>query len=58
MAILLRVADFFFVLRPLIMIPAWSLYVLGAHAPASRRAVATALVQPGFWCMTAVLACA
>jgi 4-hydroxybenzoate polyprenyltransferase len=58
MAILLRVADFFFVLRPLIMIPAWSLYVLGAHAPASRRAVSSALVQPGFWCMTAVLACA
>jgi 4-hydroxybenzoate polyprenyltransferase len=58
MAILLRAADFVFVLRPMIMIPAWSLYVLGVHAPAPGRAASTALVHPGFWCMTAVLASA
>lgn len=58
MITLLRVADFVFVLRPLIMIPAWCFYVLGAHAPVTRRAISPALTHPGFWCMTAVLAAA
>lgn len=54
---LLRLADFFFVLRPLILIPAWSFYILGAHST-SRPVLATALNMPGFLCLTAVLACA
>lgn len=49
-----------FVLRPLIMVPAWSFYALGVHlAPVrSRVELFSVIVQPGFWCLTAVLACA
>lgn len=54
--ILLRVADTFFAFRPLILIPAWSFYALGLGSTGLRSTSATALVQPGFWCMTAVLA--
>jgi chlorophyll synthase len=54
---LLRIADFLFVLRPLILIPAWSFYALGAHG-GRRPVLATVLAAPGFWCLTAVLACA
>ena len=57
---LLRGADFVFVLRPLIMIPAWSFYALGVHlAPGPARVeLFSVVVQPGFWCLTALLASA
>lgn len=57
---LLRVADFFFVLRPLILIPAWSFYALGVHfaRPPARVELFSVVTQPGFWCLTGVLACA
>ncbi len=54
---LLRIADFFFVLRPLILVPAWSFYILGAHS-ARRPVLATVLNMPGFLCLSAILACA
>ncbi len=54
---LLRIADFLFVLRPLILVPAWSFYALGAHS-GRRPVLATVLAAPGFWCLTTVLACA
>ena len=34
--ILLRIGDFIFVTRPLILIPAWSFYLLGARAGISE----------------------
>jgi len=55
---LLRVADFIFALRPLILLPAWSFYVLGAHSTGQGDAARTALLHPGFWCMTLILASA
>ncbi len=57
MRTLLRIADFVFVLRPLILVPAWSFYALGAHA-APDAVPTTVLTAPGFWCLTALLACA
>jgi len=56
----LRAADFLFVLRPLIMVPAWSFYALGVHmAPVRERTeLFSVIVQPGFWCLTALLASA
>lgn len=53
----MRIADFVFVLRPLILVPAWAFYALGAHA-APEVVLATVLADGGFWCLTAVLACA
>jgi chlorophyll/bacteriochlorophyll a synthase len=49
-----------FVLRPLIMVPAWSFYALGVHLPPVPTQVElfSVLVQPGFWCLTALLASA
>jgi 1,4-dihydroxy-2-naphthoate octaprenyltransferase len=49
-----------FVLRPLIMVPAWSFYALGVHlAPVRGRVeLFSVIVQPGFWCLTALLASA
>ncbi len=57
---LLRGADFVFVLRPLIMVPAWSFYAIGVQlAPVrSRTELFSVVVQPGFWCLTALLASA
>jgi 4-hydroxybenzoate polyprenyltransferase len=46
-----------FVLRPLILVPAWSFYALGAHS-APDVVLATVLADTGFWCLSAVLACA
>ncbi|HXV13513.1 MAG TPA: UbiA family prenyltransferase [Candidatus Krumholzibacteria bacterium] len=56
----LRAGDFVFVLRPLILVPAWSFYALGVHlAPVRARVeLFSVVVQPGFWCMTALLASA
>ncbi|MCI0453005.1 MAG: UbiA family prenyltransferase [Candidatus Latescibacteria bacterium] len=56
----LRAGDFVFVLRPLIMVPAWSFYALGVHlAPVRARVeLFSVIVQPGFWCLTALLASA
>ncbi len=56
----MRVADFVFVLRPLIMVPAWSFYALGVYlAPVPARVeLFSVIVQPGFWCLTALLASA
>ncbi|HEU4929505.1 MAG TPA: UbiA family prenyltransferase [Candidatus Krumholzibacteria bacterium] len=49
-----------FVLRPLIMVPAWSFYALGVHLPPVPTQVElfSVIVQPGFWCLTALLASA
>ncbi len=49
-----------FVLRPTIMVPAWSFYALGIHlAPVrTRTELFSALAQPAFWCLTALLASA
>jgi 4-hydroxybenzoate polyprenyltransferase len=46
-----------FVLRPLILIPAWCFYALGAHS-APEVVLATVMADRGFWCLSAVLACA
>lgn len=54
---LLRIADYVFVLRPLILVPAWSFYALGAHS-APDVVLATVLAESGFWCLSALLACA
>jgi chlorophyll synthase len=56
----LRGADFVFVLRPLIMVPAWSFYALGVHlAPVPAQVeLFSVITQPGFWCLTALLASA
>src|SRR5262249_19523703 len=55
----LRAADFLFVLRPLILVPAWAFYSLGAHSHRVTRAVEhTAVIQSAFWCLSGVLACA
>ncbi|HKW13341.1 MAG TPA: UbiA family prenyltransferase [Candidatus Krumholzibacteria bacterium] len=52
-------ADFLFVLRPLILVPAWAFYSLGAHTHRIPRAVEhTAIIQSAFWCLSSVLACA
>ncbi|MDH4036022.1 MAG: UbiA family prenyltransferase [Candidatus Krumholzibacteria bacterium] len=44
-------------LRPLILVPAWAFYALGAHS-APDVVLATVLADTGFWCLSAVLACA
>jgi 4-hydroxybenzoate polyprenyltransferase len=55
----LRAADYFFVFRPLILVPAWAFYSLGAHAHRIPRSFAhTAVIQSGFWCLSGVLATA
>lgn len=55
----LRAADYLFVLRPLILVPAWSFYSLGAHAHRVPRSFEhSAVIQSGFWCLTGVLAAA
>lgn len=52
-------ADFLFVLRPVILVPAWAFYSLGAHAHKVPRAFEhTAVIQSAFWCLSGVLACA
>jgi len=56
--IALRLADFFFVLRPMILIPAWGFYSLGAHAHTGRSFAHTCVIQSGFWCLSGVLAAA
>jgi len=55
----LRAADFLFVLRPLILVPAWAFYSLGAHAHRAPRSFEhSAVIQSGFWCLSGVLATA
>ncbi|HEU4365912.1 MAG TPA: UbiA family prenyltransferase [Candidatus Krumholzibacteria bacterium] len=44
-------------LRPLILVPAWSFYALGAHT-APDVVLATVLAESAFWCLSALLACA
>ncbi|HEX5133088.1 MAG TPA: UbiA family prenyltransferase [Candidatus Krumholzibacteria bacterium] len=44
-------------LRPLILVPAWSFYALGAHT-APGTVLATVITESGFWCLSALLACA
>lgn len=52
-------ADILFVTRPLILVPAWAFYTLGAHTHRVPRAFEhTAVIQSAFWCLTGVLACA
>jgi 1,4-dihydroxy-2-naphthoate octaprenyltransferase len=53
----LRICDFLFVLRPVILIPAWSFYLLGASA-ASNRILGSPTGLPSllpFACLTAIL---
>ena len=46
-------------LRPVILIPAWSFYALGAHEHRATRAIEhSAVIQSGFWCLSGVLAAA
>jgi 4-hydroxybenzoate polyprenyltransferase len=40
---ILRICDFIFVLRPLILIPAWSFYLIGAHEGSSENSSALVL---------------
>ncbi|HET6348605.1 MAG TPA: UbiA family prenyltransferase, partial [Candidatus Krumholzibacteria bacterium] len=48
-----------FVLRPLILIPAWAFYSLGAHGHRIPRAFEhSAVIQSAFWCLSGVLASA
>jgi len=44
----------------MIMVPAWSFYALGVHLPPvpSEVELFSVIVQPGFWCLTALLASA
>jgi 4-hydroxybenzoate polyprenyltransferase len=55
--ILLRFGDYLFVMRPLILIPAWSFYLLGAALGERRGAIAAAPapILYGFGCLTAIL---
>jgi 4-hydroxybenzoate polyprenyltransferase len=46
------------VLRPLILVPAWGFYALGAHVHAGRSFASSAVIQSGFWCLSGVLAAA
>jgi 4-hydroxybenzoate polyprenyltransferase len=47
------------VLRPLILVPAWSFYSLGAHTRRIPRAFEhSAVIQSGFWCLSGILAAA
>lgn len=57
---LLRIGDFFFVTRPLIMIPAWSFFLLGLRAgtAAAGEPPPARVVMSGLACLTAILACA
>ena len=57
---LLRIGDFVFVTRPLIMIPAWSFYLLGVRAASALapEAATPGAVAGGLLCLTAILACA
>jgi 4-hydroxybenzoate polyprenyltransferase len=59
--VLLRLGDYLFVMRPLILVPAWSFYLLGAAAGRRYAGDPTADIQApaafyyGFACLTAVL---
>ncbi|MCH7549168.1 MAG: UbiA family prenyltransferase [Candidatus Krumholzibacteriota bacterium] len=55
--ILLRIGDFIFVTRPLILIPAWSFYLLGARAGISEPGggAPAELPDAGLVCLTAIL---
>jgi 4-hydroxybenzoate polyprenyltransferase len=55
--LLLRLGDYVFVMRPLILIPAWSFYLLGAAA-GERRSTWMSVPAPflyGFACLSAIL---
>lgn len=57
--IILRICDYLFVMRPLILIPAWSFYLLGSVV--ARRAAegsSAAGLDVGLGCLTAIMACA
>jgi 4-hydroxybenzoate polyprenyltransferase len=57
--IALRAGDFLFVLRPLILVPAWAFYSLGAHVQGVPRSFEhSAVIQSGFWSLSGLLACA
>jgi 4-hydroxybenzoate polyprenyltransferase len=63
--LLLRIGDFVFVMRPLILVPAWSVYLLGAEAgrrtagaspgPLEGANGTPAPFYHGFACLTAIL---
>jgi len=57
--ILLRAGDYIFVLRPLILVPVWSFYLLGARSGLLNAAPgATASVFPTLACLTLLMASA
>ncbi|MGD8869121.1 MAG: UbiA family prenyltransferase [Gemmatimonadales bacterium] len=51
--ILLRIGDYVFVTRPLILIPVWSFYILGMRA--GRSSAPESAATAGFVCLTAVM---
>jgi len=59
--ILLRLGDYLFVMRPLILVPAWSFYLLGAAAGRQDAGAPATTFHPpdafyyGFACLSAVL---
>ena len=55
--VLLRAGDFVFVMRPLILIPAWSFYLLGMRAGRieARGEPPAGGIAAGFVCLTAIL---
>jgi 4-hydroxybenzoate polyprenyltransferase len=55
--ILLRLGDYVFVMRPLILVPAWSFFLLGAAAGSRQNPMADtpASLYYGFACLTAIL---
>ena len=57
MAALLRICDFLFVLRPVILIPAWSFYLIGAASGTRSIQTSVAAVPAPLtaFCLTAIL---
>jgi 4-hydroxybenzoate polyprenyltransferase len=55
--ILLRIGDYVFVLRPLILIPAWSFFLLGAAAGSDRSLITGTRwsLPDGFACLSAIM---
>lgn len=56
-SILLRIGDCIFVLRPLLLVPAWSLFLLGAGAAANdpSSVVPRGVLPDGIACLSAIL---
>ena len=57
MTVILRICDFLFVLRPVILIPAWSFYLIGAASGTRSTGTSVAAVPTPLtaFCLTAIL---